>query len=96
MATNRPLHGGTNIAELRSLGLRPDDVLDFSASINPLGAPRAVSQAIAAVDLAAYPDTECTGLREVLADSLDVSPKEILVGNGSTELIHLTARTYLS
>ncbi len=92
----RPLHGGTNIAELRSLGLRPDDVLDFSASINPLGAPRAVSQAIAAVDLAAYPDTECTELREVLADSLDASPKEILVGNGSTELIHLTARAYLN
>jgi len=92
----RPAHGGTNIAELRSLGLRPDDVIDFSASISPLGAPRAVSQAIAAVDLAAYPDTECTGLREVLADSLDVSPKEILVGNGSTELIHLAARAYLS
>ena len=92
---HRPLHGGTNIAELRSLGLRPEDVLDFSASINPLGAPRTVSQAFGAVDLAAYPDTECTALREALSDRLDVSPKEILVGNGSTELIHLTARAYL-
>ena len=55
MATNRPLHGGANIAELRSLGLRPEDVLDFSASINPLGAPHAVSQAIGAVHLAVIP-----------------------------------------
>jgi histidinol-phosphate aminotransferase len=95
MRTNRPAHGGANIAELRSLGMRPEDVLDFSASINPLGAPPAATLAVNSVDLAAYPDTECTALREALADHLDVSPKEILVGNGSTELIHLTARAYL-
>ena len=97
---SRPLHGGTNIAELRSLGLRPEDVLDFSASINPLGAPPAAALAMNGVDLAAYPDTECTALREALADRLDVSTENvssghILVGNGSTELIHLTARAYL-
>ena len=91
----RPVHGGTNIAELRSLGLRPEDVLDFSASINPLGAPQCVIDAMSSVDLAAYPDTECTDLREALASRLGVSASHILVGNGSTELIHLTARAYL-
>ena len=91
----RPVHGGTNIAELRSLGLRPEDVLDFSASINPLGAPHGVLQAMTNVDLTAYPDTECTDLRETLASRLGVSDSHILVGNGSTELIHLTARAYL-
>ena len=91
----RPIHGGTNIAELRSLGLRPEDVLDFSASINPLGAPPGVTQAMSAIDLAAYPDTECTALREALAANLGVPTTQVLVGNGSTELIHLTARAYL-
>ena len=91
----RPVHGGTNIAELRSLGLRPEDVLDFSASINPLGAPHGVNQAMSGVDLTAYPDTECTALREALAARLGVSTMQILVGNGSTELIHLTARAFL-
>ena len=91
----RPIHGGTNIAELRSLGLRPEDVLDFSASINPLGAPQCVIEAMSSVDLAAYPDTECTDLREALASRLGVSASHILVGNGSTELIHLTARAYI-
>ena len=96
MATNRPVHGGTNIAELRSLGLRPEDVLEFSASINPLGAPPSVTQAMSAINLAAYPDTECTALREALAAKLGVSTTHILVGNGSTELIHLAARAYLN
>ena len=81
--------------KLRSLGLRPEDALDFSASINPLGAPGSVAQAMNEVDLAAYPDTECTALREALAAKLGVSTARILVGNGSTELIHLTARAYL-
>ena len=93
--STRPTHGGTNIAELRSLRLRPEDVLDFSASINPLGAPPCVAQAMSGVDLAAYPDTECTALREALAERLGVSTAHILVGNGSTELIHLAARAYL-
>lgn len=91
----RPTHGGTNIAELRSLGLRPEDIIDFSASINPLGAPSCVQQGISGVDLAAYPDTDCTALREALSARLGVSTSQILVGNGSTELIHLTAREYL-
>ena len=91
----RPVHGGTNIAELRSLGLRPEDVLDFSASINPLGVPHGANQAMNCVDLTAYPDTECTALREALAERTGVSTDKILVGNGSTELIHLTARAFL-
>ena len=48
------------------------------------------------VDLTVYPDTECTALREALADRTGVSTEQILVGNGSTELIHLAARDYLN
>ena len=92
---SRPVHGGTNVAELRALGLSPGDALDFSASINPLGAPDGVLRAMRSVDLAAYPDTDCIALSEALAERLGVSTAHILVGNGSTELIHLTARAYL-
>ena len=92
----RPIHGGTNITELRSYGLSPEDVLDFSASINPLGVPGGVLRAMNGVDLTVYPDTECTALREALADRTGVSTEQILVGNGSTELIHLAARDYLN
>ena len=92
----RPVHGGLNYAELRSLGLVPGDVLDFSANINPLGTAPGVQQAIRSVDPAAYPDPGCLELREALAVRLDTAPDKILVGNGSTELIHLLARACLT
>ena len=36
MTEELTVHGGLDAAELRPLGLRPKDVLDFSANINPL------------------------------------------------------------
>ena len=93
----RPVHGGIKPAELRALGLRPEDCLDFSASVSPLGPPTTVPAAIAAVDLAAYPDPHCLALREAIAGwhhSDGATPENIIVGNGSTELIHLLARAY--
>ena len=95
----RPVHGGIKPAELRALGLRPVDCLDFSASVSPLGPPAAVAPAIAAVDLAAYPDPHCLELKEAIAahHAADhVAPANIIVGNGSTELIHLLARAYIA
>lgn len=92
----RPVHGGANTSELRSLGIRPDDVLDFSANVNPLGAAPGAAAAMLSVDLAAYPDPDCIDLRDALAERHGVSPHHILVSNGSTELIHLTAQACLS
>ena len=98
----RPVHGGIKPAELRALGLTPDEVLDFSASISPLGPPAGVWDALSRVDLAAYPDPNCLKLREALSLHLSgsrpgsVPVERILVGNGSTEIIHLLARVWLS
>ena len=92
----RPVHGGLNYAELESLGLRPDEVTDFSASINPLGPSPVALEAARQVKLAAYPDPDCLDLRRAIGNSLDVDPGNVLPGNGSTELIHLLARAFLS
>ena len=98
----RPIHGGVKPAELRALGLKPEDVLDFSASVSPIGPPEGVRDALIQVDLAAYPDPQCLLLREAISNHLSsassepVSTENILVGNGSTEIIHLLARAYLS
>lgn len=92
---DRPVHGGLNITELGTLGLRPDDVLDFSASINPLGPSQLAVRAAREVTLSSYPDTECVRLKEAIGNRLGVDPSQILVGNGSTELIHLLARSFL-
>ena len=92
----RPVHGGLNFGELKSLGLRPEEVTDFSASINPLGPSLKALEALREVNLAAYPDPECLELRRAIGDSVGVDTECILPGNGSTELIHLLARAFLS
>ena len=91
----RPVHGGIKEEELRALGLRLEDCLDFSASVSPLGPPDEVPHAIASVDLTAYPDPHCLALAEAITahHATDgVSPDHVIVGNGSTEIIHLLTR----
>jgi len=71
-----------------------DGVLDFSASINPLGLPRAVLDAYHAsvVDIASYPPAYSRLLEAALAGWMGVEPEWVLAGNGSTQLIYLLAR----
>jgi histidinol-phosphate aminotransferase len=92
----RPVHGGVKPAELRALGLSLEEVLDFSASISPLGPPEGVWKALERVDLTAYPDAQCLKLREALSRQHGLGTGCILVGNGSTELIHLLSRACLT
>ncbi len=89
------IHGGLSAAELRTLGVSAEEVVDFSSNINPLGPSERVRDAAAAVDLAAYPDRDCLLLREALAERLQVEVGQLLFGNGSTELIHLLSRAVL-
>ncbi|MCY3568854.1 MAG: aminotransferase class I/II-fold pyridoxal phosphate-dependent enzyme, partial [Chloroflexi bacterium] len=91
----KTIHGGLDTVELRELGLRPEQVIDFSSNVNPLGTSEPVRQAAANADLSAYPDRDCLALREALAERLGVGVDHLLVGNGSTELIHLLARSRL-
>ncbi len=66
----RPVHGGIKPAELRALGMEPGDVLDFSASVSPIGPPPGIWEAMRQVDLSAYPDPHCLELREALSQHL--------------------------
>ncbi len=91
----RPVHGGLNLAELETLGLDPREVIDFSASINPLGPSPKALEAIRCPELAAYPDPDCTQLRRCISRMHGVDIDGIVVGNGSTELIHVIAGALL-
>jgi threonine-phosphate decarboxylase len=75
-------------------GNRSDGVLDFSASINPLGPPRAALDAYhaAVAHIASYPPAYSHHLEAALAGWLGVEPEWVLAGNGSTQLIYLLAR----
>lgn len=87
-------HGGNVFAIARSLCVSPEDILDFSASINPLGPAPGVREALVSAfnRLVHYPDSDCTELREALAQSHGVEPSNICVANGSTQLIYLLPR----
>ena len=65
------------------------NMLDFSANINPLGIPENVVQAAArgAANSASYPDTQCRALRLALAEHEQVQPSQLIFGNGAADLI---------
>lgn len=88
-------HGGNVFALARSLGIAPEELADFSASINPLGPAPGVREAIDASfgRLVHYPDRQAAELRRALAGFHGVDPSSIAVTNGSTELIYLLPRT---
>jgi threonine-phosphate decarboxylase len=69
--------------------------LDFSASINPLGPPASAIAAYrdAAAQIGAYPPARSEQLERALAQWLGVEPANVLAGNGTTQLIHVLART---
>ena len=93
MTINKNNHGG-NIRQLaEKIGKRQEDICDFSANINPLGLPwwfRAeVSRSLETV--VNYPDPECAELTVAIAEKYGVSEDEVVVGNGSSEIIYALA-----
>jgi histidinol-phosphate aminotransferase len=88
-------HGGIDYEELKRLGILPETVLDFSVSINPFGPPPGIRKALTSPTIEHYPDTEASELRQALAEKLNISPGNLIVGSGSTELIRLVAIAYL-
>jgi threonine-phosphate decarboxylase len=80
-------HGGTSLPCHES-------AIDFSVNINPLGPPLSVLALLRdkLPGIARYPDGECAALTGRLAAVHEVAPNQIVVGNGSTELIYAIAR----
>jgi len=90
----RPAHGG-NLAWAAALAdCSPSAIVDFSASINPLGPPESVIRAIHSQigNLRHYPDPECGDLRLALSHFHRLPQEWILPGNGSAELLTLAGR----
>lgn len=82
------IHGGnTDI-------FKENRIVDFSVSINPLGPPDRARRIILDNfhNLGRYPQAESDDLRESIAAFHKIVPDNILIGNGSIELIHLIPR----
>lgn len=87
-------HGG-NLGELaKSLSCSPKDILDYSANINPLGPPEYLWNILARTmpDILHYPDPQAGQLVSAISCSTGLPLEEIIVGNGTSELLFATLR----
>ena len=82
-------HGGNIYKASKKYGIAKDDILDFSANINPLGIPHRLRDIFVSnlKDVENYPDPECMALKNAIANYVGVSTDNIIVGNGASEII---------
>ncbi len=92
--TSGSSHGGNIWGAARRLQVPLGDILDLSASLNPLGPPPGLAEVLqeAIGQLCHYPDRDTLDLRRAIAASHQLQPGNVLAGNGSTSLIRLLAR----
>jgi histidinol-phosphate aminotransferase len=91
-----PYEPGKPVEELeRELGIH--DAIKLASNENPLAPSDRVQQAITAAltHLNRYPDGSGYYLRQALAKKHDVTGDQVVLGNGSNELIELLVRTFL-
>ncbi|HEY3761375.1 MAG TPA: histidinol-phosphate transaminase [Verrucomicrobiae bacterium] len=81
----------------RELGLAADSIIKVASNENPFGpsplAIAAMQKAVAGVNL--YPDGNAFYLKRKLADKLGVEPANLILGNGSNEIIEFVAHALL-
>jgi threonine-phosphate decarboxylase len=88
------VHGG----EIWKYYSQYGNILDFSANVSPLSLPQKVIEAIerSLWQIQFYPDSDSNALRNVISNYVGgVNPENIIVGNGSTELIYLFCEVFI-
>lgn len=83
--------------EAHYAGTGKPELVDLSANENPFGPSPAVAEALggAGGGIHRYPDRRGAGLRSALAERLGVAAEQIVLGNGSCEILDLAARAAL-
>lgn len=87
-------HGGIDYTELEELGVAPEAVIDFGVNCNPFGPPPGIGVSLSTAAIERYPDSEAGELKRALAVKTGVAVSNLIVGNGSTELIRLVTLAY--
>lgn len=87
---------GSDMEKIESIyHIKKEDIISFSANVNPLGISFSLKNTLSEnLDaITTYPDREYKGLRTCIANYTDSQIENIIVGNGSTELISLFIQT---
>jgi histidinol-phosphate aminotransferase len=82
----------------RELGLDPSQIVKLASNENPLGpSPLAKTAMLQALeDAHIYPDGGGYRLRSAIAESFDMELSNVVLGNGSNEIIELLCHTFLN
>jgi histidinol-phosphate aminotransferase len=94
-----PYVPGKPTSELaRELGLEESGIVKLASNENPLGVSPKAALAIRAVldGLARYPDGNGFELKQALSRRFGVEPENIVLGNGSNDVLELAARSFLT
>ncbi|NLX39251.1 MAG: threonine-phosphate decarboxylase [Methanothrix sp.] len=89
-------HGGRIRAEAAKRSLAQEDLLDYSANINPLGHPPLEDLILREMKkIGHYPDNDYVAYRRSCARFVGVDPENVVPGNGSSELMRLFAEALI-
>jgi histidinol-phosphate aminotransferase len=81
----------------REIGLRSEEIIKLASNENPLGPSTrvraAMDQAVAEANF--YPDGGGFHLRSALAQRLNLAPENLILGNGSNEIIEFIGHAFL-
>lgn len=81
----------------RELGLEPDEIVKLASNENPIGpSPKAVAAMQDAVkDVNIYPDGGGWKLRNAIAEKFGLERENVVLGNGSNEIIELIGHAFI-
>jgi histidinol-phosphate aminotransferase len=90
-------NSGLTLAAARAAS-RYDTIARLASNENPYGCSPEVSCALSAgaLEIARYSDPGCELLRNALSDRLGVPATDLVIGNGSEEMIAAAARSFLT
>jgi len=92
MITHKDHFHGSDLEKIEKIyGIKKEDIISFSANVNPLGiSPLMRERLTSNLDcISTYPDREYTALRESIGNYNNCDANDVIVGNGTTELISL-------
>lgn len=92
---NVNVHGGDLDIISRQYNIPKKDIINFGGNVNPLGLPPSVKNIIIenADSVTSYPDVSYVNLKNSISEYTGVNADNIIVGNGSTELISCFIKT---
>jgi histidinol-phosphate aminotransferase len=79
----------------RKAGIKPEDVIRLNANENPYGAIDQISEALTALELHLYPDSQQRIFRAALSEYTGAPAGNIIGGAGADEIIDLLMRLFV-